>query len=132
MPGTMGSIAAIPFYFLFMLAGDWGYLVIVLLSIPFGIWLCGKVADDMEVKDPGCIVWDEFVGIWIALFLLPEAWYWFLIAFALFRFFDILKPWPISWLDRNLPGGYGIMLDDVVAGLFSFGIIQLAAYYLYL
>ena len=126
MPGTMGSLAAIPFYFLFIQAGHWIYLGLVLLAIPFGIYLCQRVADDLKIKDPACIVWDEFVGMWITLFMLPDAWYWLPIGFALFRFFDIVKPWPIDWLDKNLAGGYGIMLDDVVAGLVSLGIIQFA------
>lgn len=131
MPGTVGTLAAIPFYFLFIQAGIWGYLLIVLSAIPFGIWVCEKVAQDMQVKDPACIVWDEFVGLWITLFMLPSGWYWLPIGFLLFRFFDVLKPWPISWLDKNLPGGYGIMLDDVAAGLISFGIIQLLAFGLF-
>jgi len=81
----------------------------------------------MQVKDPSSIVWDEFVGMWIALFMLPTGWYWLIAAFVLFRIFDIWKPWPIGWLDINLKGGAGIMLDDVAAGLISLGIIQVAA-----
>ena len=68
------------------------------------------------------------VGVWVSLFLLPAGWYWVLFGFALFRFFDILKPWPVNWLDQRLAGGWGIMLDDVAAGLYSLAIIQALAY----
>ena len=81
----------------------------------------------MQVKDPACIVFDEFVGVWVTLFMLPVGWYWPFIGFILFRLFDILKPWPVSWLDQRLPGGWGIMLDDVAAGFFSLIIIQALA-----
>ena len=80
----------------------------------------------MAVKDPGAIVWDEFVGLWIALAWLPDRWLWLVAGFALFRFFDILKPWPVSYLDRNVGGGLGIMLDDVAAGLYALLVIQAA------
>ena len=80
----------------------------------------------MKVKDPGCIVWDEFVGLWITLFMLPFGWYWIFIGFGLFRFFDIVKPWPVSWADKSLSGGMGIMVDDVLAGFYGLACIQLA------
>jgi phosphatidylglycerophosphatase A len=64
----------------------------------------------------------------VALFMLPTGWYWLVAGFLLFRFFDILKPWPVSFLDRELTGGLGIMLDDVAAGLYSFAILQGVAY----
>ena len=79
----------------------------------------------MQIKDPGCIVWDEFVGLWITLLFLPEGLYWLLVGFVLFRLFDIVKPWPVSWLDRNLSGGLGIMADDVAAGLMALASLQL-------
>ena len=128
MPGTMGALAAIPIYFLLLMLGTWGYATFVLLAFGFGVWLCDKVANEMQVKDPASIVWDEFVGMWITLFLLPAGWYWLVIAFVLFRFFDILKPWPVGWLDKNLTGGLGIMVDDVAAGFYSLLIIQVLAY----
>ena len=104
----------------------WIYASIVLCCIAAGIYVSGRVARRLELKDPAVIVIDEFVGLWVALFLLPSGWFWPLIGLLLFRFFDILKPWPISWCDRELEGGYGIVLDDVVAGLFTFGLIQIA------
>ena len=128
MPGTIGTLFALPFCFLFQMSGIVGYLAIVLIALLFGVWLCGKVADDMQVQDPSSIVWDEFVGIWITLFMLPDGWYWLIAGFVLFRIFDILKPWPIGWLDKNLKGGFGIMMDDVAAGILSLSAIQLAAF----
>ncbi|MBV1876489.1 MAG: phosphatidylglycerophosphatase A [Pseudomonadales bacterium] len=127
-PGTMGSLAAVPLYFALNQLDAWLYALLVLMAFLTGVWFCGKVAEDMQVKDPGSIVWDEFVGLWITLFMLPEGWYWVLFGFVTFRIFDIWKPWPIGWFDKNLSGGLGIMVDDVIAGLCSLGIIQLVAY----
>ena len=84
----------------------------------------GKVADDLRVHDHEGIVWDEMVGMWITLWLVPEGWWWLLIGFVVFRIVDILKPWPISWVDRNVHGGVGIMLDDVLAGVFAWLVMQ--------
>ena len=118
-PGTAGTLAAIPVFLLFEPLGLWVQLVIIVASFIGGVFVCDWVANDMSIKDPGCIVWDEFVGVWISLLLLPPGCWWILLAFLLFRFFDVLKPWPVSWLDRNLAGGLGIMADDVAAGIFA-------------
>jgi phosphatidylglycerophosphatase A len=83
------------------------------------------VAEDLRVHDHEGIVWDEMVGMWITLWLVPEGWGWLLVGFLLFRLFDILKPWPISWIDRHVHGGVGIMLDDVLAGVFAWLAMQL-------
>ena len=120
-PGTWGSLAAIPFWLTFMWLPPAAYWLIVLVAFLVGIWLCGKTATDLKVHDHGGIVWDEFVGMWIALGLFPDNIYGVMMAFALFRLFDVVKPWPISWLDRHLPGGLGIMFDDVVAGFMALG-----------
>ncbi|MCU1719347.1 phosphatidylglycerophosphatase A [Pseudomonas sp. 5P_3.1_Bac2] len=116
-PGTWGSLAALPFIPLLQMLSDWGYWLVVALSTLFGFWLCGKVARDLRVHDHEGIVWDEIVGMWITLWLVPEGWVWLLVGFLVFRFFDILKPWPISWVDRNVHGGVGIMLDDLLAAV---------------
>jgi phosphatidylglycerophosphatase A len=127
-PGTFGSLAAIPLYIAMSQLNVVGYSLIVLVAFIFGVWLCEHVANDMKVKDPGCIVWDEFVGLWIALFLLPTGWYWIVIGFCLFRFFDIVKPWPVSWADKSIGGGMGIMFDDVLAGFYALACVQLASF----
>jgi len=127
-PGTAGTVAAIPLYFILAGLQPWIYAGIVMAALGIGVLLCGWVARDMEVKDPAAIVWDEFVGLMIALFMLPDGWYWLIAGFLLFRIFDILKPWPISFLDRELTGGLGIMMDDVAAGLYSLLVLQATAY----
>jgi len=118
-PGTWGSLAAIPLWYTFAWLPGPVYWAIVLVAFLVGIWLCGQTARDLKVHDHGGIVWDEFVGMWIALGLFPEQIVGVLLAFTLFRLFDVLKPWPINWLDDRLPGGLGIMVDDVVAGLMA-------------
>ncbi|WP_242674512.1 phosphatidylglycerophosphatase A family protein [Marinobacter halodurans] len=122
-PGTWGSLAAIPLYWLlFWLPGPVYWIAIVGFFL-LGIWLCGKTARDLKVHDHGGIVWDEFVGMWIVLGLHPQTLEGVLIAFVAFRFFDVLKPWPISWIDRHTPGGLGIMIDDVIAGFMAMALV---------
>jgi phosphatidylglycerophosphatase A len=106
------------------------FLAVIALSFLLGIWLCDAAASNLGVHDHPGIVWDEFVGLWVSCIALPTGWPWLLAAFVLFRFFDILKPWPIRWLDRKVPGGLGIMVDDLLAGLFALAVIQLAAMWL--
>ncbi|MDI9246763.1 phosphatidylglycerophosphatase A [Marinobacter sp. CHS3-4] len=118
-PGTWGSLAAIPIWLTFVWLPPTAYWLVVVSAFLVGIWLCGKTAEDLKVHDHGGIVWDEFVGMWIALGLFPDSVYGVFMAFALFRLFDIVKPWPISWFDRHLPGGLGIMFDDVLAGFMA-------------
>jgi phosphatidylglycerophosphatase A len=126
-PGTFGTLAAVPLY-LFGLQGlslPW-LLAVIALSFVIGVWLCDVTARNLGVHDHPGIVWDEFVGLWISCIALPAGWPWLLAAFVLFRFFDILKPWPIRWLDSKVPGGLGIMVDDVLAGLFALALLQIA------
>jgi len=118
-PGTWGSLAAIPLWYCFAWLPQPAYWLLVLVAFVVGIWLCGKTATDLKVHDHGGIVWDEFVGMWIVLGLFPQQISGVLLAFVLFRIFDVFKPWPISWLDRHMPGGLGIMFDDVVAGIMA-------------
>ncbi|MCB1859214.1 MAG: phosphatidylglycerophosphatase A [Gammaproteobacteria bacterium] len=126
-PGTVGTVAALPLYFLIRPLSAEYYLLVVLVLFVFGIWVCGRVSKDLGVHDHGGIVWDEWVGLLITLWLCPAGWVWILVGFALFRLFDILKPWPISWLDRELTGGLGVMTDDLIAGVFGFLVLQAMA-----
>ncbi len=129
-PGTFGTVAAIPVYLLLsLLASLPGYLVITALFSVVGIWICDKTSKDLGVHDHSGIVWDEIVGYLITMILVPLTWYWILAGFVLFRFFDILKPWPISILDKKVSGGFGIMVDDIVAGVFSLGVMHLLIYF---
>jgi phosphatidylglycerophosphatase A len=94
-----------------------------------GVYWCDRSSKALGVHDHGGIVWDEFVGYWITMFMAPKGILWMLVGFVLFRLFDIVKPWPIRWLDRHVEGGFGIMLDDVLAGVFACVVLQLLAYY---
>jgi len=118
-PGTFGTLAAIPLFILLSALSDNTYLAVVLLLTIIGIYLCDKTAKDVGVHDHPAIVWDEFIGYFITMLYLPVTWQTVIVGFVLFRVFDILKPWPISWLDKHCHGGFGIMIDDVVAGIFA-------------
>jgi len=125
-PGTMGTLAAIPVYLLlatFMSLQV--YLISVILCSIAGIWICGKASESFNGSDYPGIVWDEFCGYWITMSAVPVTWYWVLLGFCLFRLFDIWKPWPVSWADKTLKGGLGIMFDDVLAGLYALCIIHI-------
>jgi len=128
-PGTMGTLAAIPLWWLLAQLPLTSYLVVVLIAAVVGITICGRAADQMGVHDHGGIVWDEFVGFWIAMAALPITWQSVILGFVLFRLFDILKPWPISWLDKKVSGGFGIMIDDVIAGLAAAAVIYFLGYF---
>jgi len=115
-PGTFGTLAAIPLYLLLTPSSMSIYLTVVIAMSIAGIYICGKAAEDAGVHDHGAIVWDEIVGFLITMFLIPLSWQSVIVGFVLFRIFDIFKPWPISFIDKNIHGGLGIMLDDVIAG----------------
>ena len=125
-PGTAGSVMALLIYFLLLQGlSPMVYLAVVLLATVLGIYLCHSASNKLGVHDHGGIVWDEFAGLWLALFALPSGFWWPLLGFLLFRVFDIIKPFPISWLDKQVHGGLGIMIDDIVAGSFAFICLQL-------
>jgi len=129
-PGTWGSLVALPFVPLWQLLPGWGYLLMLGLTMLFGVWLCGKVARELGVHDHEGIVWDEFVGMWITLMALPTLdWQWVAAGFVIFRIFDMWKPWPIRWFDRNIHGGMGIMVDDIVAGVISAGVLYVIGHH---
>lgn len=129
-PGTWGSIAALPPGLLLLWLGGEPALIggILIVSLA-GVWAGERYADSLAQEDPGAVVIDEVAGQWLALlpctaFGLVEI----ALAFLLFRAADILKPWPASWADRNIPGGLGIMADDWVAGLYAalaLGLLQI-------
>ena len=125
-PGTFGSLAALaPWWALHFLPIVW-YWTAVAFGTALGVYVCGKIARDLRVHDHGAIVWDEFIGLWIALAWLPTGSPWLIAGFLLFRLFDIAKPWPIRWCDKHVHGGLGIMLDDIVAGAATLAVLQTA------
>ncbi|ATG73160.1 phosphatidylglycerophosphatase A [Zobellella denitrificans] len=129
MPGTMGTLAAIPLYLLVQGLPLWAYLGLLVLGFVAGIKICEAATRAIGRHDHGAIVWDEIIGFGITMIAAPAGWGWIAAGFVLFRFFDIAKPWPIRWFDRRVHGGVGIMLDDVIAGLFALACLQgLAAF----
>lgn len=129
-PGTMGTLMAIPFaIFLKQLSQPW-YWVMLLVTFALGVWICDHVSRRLGVHDHGGIVWDEMVGYWLAIALVPLQWTWLLAGFVLFRIFDILKPWPINMLDRKVSGGFGIMIDDILAAVYAMAILAIAQHFI--
>ncbi|HHH12835.1 MAG TPA: phosphatidylglycerophosphatase A [Thiolapillus brandeum] len=126
-PGTFGTLAAVPLYLAMARLPLAAYLAVLAVVILAGIWICGRTSRDLGVHDHGGIVWDEFAGFLVTMIAAPAGWPWVVAGFLLFRLFDILKPWPIGWLDRRVKGGLGIMLDDLLAGLYGWVVLQLAA-----
>jgi len=126
-PGTAGTMVAVLFLPLLAPLPITAYLLVVAITAVVGFYLCGKTAEQLGVHDHGGIVWDEMVGFWLAMTAIPMSWPWVLAAFVLFRLFDIWKPWPISYLDKQVHGGVGIMLDDILAGFFTWIILFFAA-----
>lgn len=127
VPGTAGTLLAVPLYLLIQPLGSFGYLLVLAVVFLVGIYLCDRTSRDLGVHDHSGIVWDEILGYLVSMWLAPPGWVWVLLGFLLFRVFDILKPWPIGWLDRRVAGGLGIMLDDLAAGVFALAVLQLLA-----
>ena len=119
-PGTWGSLAALPFaWFIASAGGPFALLAAACLALGAGIWAAGLLERATEAKDPGKIVIDEVAGQWLTLVPVAADPLLYLIGFVLFRIADIAKPWPVSWCDRNLSGGLGVMLDDIAAGAYA-------------
>jgi phosphatidylglycerophosphatase A len=126
-PGTFGTLVAIPFYWLCRNLSLSHYLGLVVCLIIFSSWLSDYLSKKLHTHDhPGMCI-DEFVGFFVTMINAPIGWGWVILGFVLFRIFDIWKPWPIRWLDEHVHGGFGMVLDDVAAGLVSMVIIQIIA-----
>lgn len=128
-PGTFGTLVAVPLYLLLQPLPLLSYLATLLVAFIAGVWLCEKTSRDLGVHDHGGIVWDEIVGYLLTMTFAPQGWVWLLLGFVLFRLFDIFKPWPIRSIDRQVKGGFGIMLDDVLAAIYALLILQLINYF---
>ncbi len=127
-PGTFGTLAAIPLYVLAQPLLLWAYLLLTVAGFALGVWICDRTARDLGVHDHPAIVWDEVVGYFVTMIAAPPGGWWLVIGFALFRFFDILKPWPIRQADRRIGGGFGIMFDDVLAAGYAWLCLQGISY----
>ncbi|MGA9342987.1 MAG: phosphatidylglycerophosphatase A [Rhodanobacteraceae bacterium] len=126
--GTVGSAVALLPYLALRLLSTPMYLLVVAVAFALGIWVSAIIVQRLGVADPGVIVWDEFVGQWITLAFAPFEWRWIVVGFFLFRLFDVWKPWPVSWADRRLKGGLGVMLDDVFAGVYAAIVLAVLVY----
>jgi phosphatidylglycerophosphatase A len=118
-PGTFGTLMAIPIYIALIQTNIIIYSTFTIICSVLGIWICGIAADKLGEHDFGGIVWDEIVGYLITMWFVSFSWQNLLMGFIFFRVFDIVKPWPIQWIDKKISGGFGIMFDDVIAGLFA-------------
>ena len=119
-PGTFGTLVAFPMYwFLAPRLSDAMFLLVLIWAFAFGVWVCDISGKALGEEDHGGIVWDEIVSFMLVLFFTPPGWQWSLLAFTLFRFFDIIKPPPIRYFDSNWHGGLGVMFDDLLAAGYS-------------
>jgi len=118
-PGTFGTLMVVPIYLLIKDLELSVYITIVAAATIAGIYICDRSSKLLGVHDHPGIVWDEFAGFLITMIAVPFDWIWLLLGFLLFRFFDIVKPWPIKPVDANMQGGLGIMMDDVIAGILA-------------
>jgi phosphatidylglycerophosphatase A len=129
-PGTFGTLLAIPFYLLLRPLPLYAYLLFLVFFIAFSAWISDRVSKETHTHDhPGMNI-DEFAGFFVTMINAPHGWLWILFGFVLFRLFDIWKPWPIRFIDEKVQGGFGMILDDIVAGLFAMCIIQITAIWL--
>jgi phosphatidylglycerophosphatase A len=124
-PGTVATLATIPVWYLLAQTGSFIYMVVTFLLFPIGVWAAQTYEDQSATHDSKEIVIDEVVGFLITMVWLPVTWQSAVLGFVLFRFFDIVKPPPIRQIDKKIPGGFGVMADDVVAGIISSILMQL-------
>lgn len=116
-PGTWGSVASIPLCMILIYCPIYIQITVAILCFIIGTIAASITEKAMGMHDNSSIVIDEFDGMFISIIAFPQQWYLALLAFVLFRIFDILKPWPISLADEKIPGGLGVMVDDVLAGI---------------
>ncbi len=128
-PGTMGTLAAIPIGLALKILPVAWFWPVLIASFIAGVYVCDVSAKRLGRHDPGGIVWDEMVALWLTVAFLPLSWPWWLAAFVLFRGFDIAKPWPIRWVEKRFAGGLGIMLDDIVAALYAMAVLAAAGWF---
>ena len=124
-PGTIGTLVGIPIYLLLSSLELYLYIFALIIISIVGIITAGRSARLLETHDHGGIVIDEICGYLVTMLFAPSGWVWILLGFVLFRVFDIFKPWPISWLDRDIGGGLGIVADDLMAGIYALLSLQL-------
>ena len=125
-PGTVGTLLGLPLFWLSVaIAPDLPSRIILLIAaFLLGVWACGRTGRALGITDHGGMVWDEIVAFALVLLFTPTSWLWIALAFALFRLFDILKPWPIRFADTHLKNGFGVMFDDLLAAGYAIAVIK--------
>lgn len=127
-PGTFGTLIAVPFYLAFRSLPLAAYIVLVLFITIGSMWLCERVSHEIDVHDHQGMCLDEIVGYLVTMTGAPHGIGWIILGFILFRIFDIWKPWPIDYIDKHVSGGFGMILDDVLAGVYSLIFIKLLSW----
>lgn len=127
-PGTWGSLLAVPVFVVLSPHGIWIYITVTAAVFLAGVYLSGRTARALGVHDHEAIVIDEVAGMLVTWVAVDPGWFTILAGFLLFRFFDVVKPWPVRRIDRELTGGWGIMLDDLAAGAIAAVVLQLLVY----
>ena len=122
-PGTVGTLAAIPIAIPLLLLPQTVFWLVWLVSFMLGVYVCGESCRMLGVHDHGGVVWDEMVAWWFIVAFIPTNAYWWMAGFLLFRLFDIIKPWPIQQVDQKVHGGFGIMVDDILAAVYTLAVL---------
>jgi phosphatidylglycerophosphatase A len=128
-PGTAGTALAVPLYLLVAPLPLFAYAALVLMLFAAGVWICARTEKQLEMHDHPAIVWDEIVGYLVTMLAAPSGWRWVVGGFALFRLFDIWKPFPIRVVERRLQGGLGTMADDALAALYAWLSLRVVAFF---
>ena len=125
-PGTVGTLLGLPLFWLIAAVTPelTNRIILLIAAFLLGVWACGKTGRALGVADHGGMVWDEIVAFALVLLFTPAGWLWITLAFALFRLFDILKPWPIRFADTHLKNGFGVMFDDLLAAGYAIAVIK--------
>lgn len=124
-PGTFGTLMAIPFYLALRLLPNSLYLLTLAIISIASMWLCNKISEEIGIDDHQGMCLDEFIGFFVTMYAAPPGVIWIVWGFILFRIFDIWKPWPIKQLDENVKGGFGMIFDDILAGIYAFIVLHL-------
>ena len=127
-PGTFGTLIGLPLFWLIAGFSLPTQLLTIFILFVAGVYFCGFTGKNLGVADHGGIVWDEIVAIMLVLTMVPVSWFWWLVAFLLFRLFDIWKPYPICYFDAKLKNGFGVMFDDLLAAIYAMLVLKLIAW----
>lgn len=127
-PGTFGTLMAIPFYLAMQPLSSINYLILLIIITIGSMWLCDKVSKEIHIHDHPGMCLDEIVGYLVTMFTAPHGLMWIILGFILFRIFDIFKPWPIRFIDEKVKGGFGVILDDVMAGIYSLIVLRILSW----